>query len=184
MRRSSKSLFCLLFAVAAHAALADGVAVECPTAPVISTDGLDRMGCQASGLVFIEQYLGPKPESPYASAFDRRELVVAYGKTLGAVKAVADIGAGSRRPQTQSPLLQPPLVDYVVKRVPASKARNYKKWSISSEKIEYSAQGGAPGFLLECATAIRSTSSRTVVVAECFPLEEKARFAKTLDAVR
>ncbi|WP_180839059.1 hypothetical protein [Variovorax sp. RO1] len=134
--------------------------------------------------MLIEQYLGPKPESPYASAFDRRELVVAYAKTLDAVKAVAGIGTGSRSPQTQSPLLQPPLVDYVVKRLPTSKARHYKKWSISSEKIEYGAQRGAPGFLLECATAIRSTSSRTVVVAECFPFEEKARFAKTLDAVR
>lgn len=182
--QSSKSFLCFLFALVARVAMADEVPVECPIPPAMTADGIDRIECQVSGLVINERYLGPKPESPYASAFDRRELAVAYGKTIEAVKAVVGIKADSRASQAPSLLLQPPLVDSIVKRSPVSKASNYKQWSIASEKIEYGAQGGAQGFRLECATAIRSSMSKTVVVAECFPLEEKARFSKTLDAVR
>lgn len=182
--RSSRSLLCLVFALMGRTAMADGVPAECPASPAMLIAGTDRIACQVSGLVAIERYLGPKPESPYASAFDRRELVVAYGKSIEAVKAIAGIKAGSRASQTQRLLLQPPLVDYIAKRSPLPKASSYKQWSIASEKIEYGAQGGAQGFLLECATARRSVMSTMVVVAECFPFEEKARFFKTLDAVR
>lgn len=184
MTRLSKSLLYLWFAVVTHEALADGSAAQCPNSPVLLSNELDRIECQVSRWVVIEKYVSPKPDSLYVTAFDRRELALAHGETLDAVKAVVGIPRGSSGPHAQRLLLQPPLAEYVVKRTPVPKVRNHKKWAIASEEIEYVVQGEAPGFPLECATAIRSTTLRAVVVAECFPLEERTRFTKTLDAVR
>lgn len=184
MMRSDKVLLCLSLVFLMRAAIADSNLPGCSTPPLALIDGLSRTACEISRSVTIERYSSPKPASPYASEFDRREVAIALGKKAGSVTAVAGIKAGANAVQVQTSLLPPPFVDQIAKRYPTPKARRYKHWVIAYEQIEYAAQGTAQGFPLECATAIHSTTQVTKIVAECFPLGERARFSKTLDAVR
>lgn len=179
-----KALICISFAFVMHVAIADSVLLECSTPPATLIDGLSRTACEISRSVMVEHYSGPKPAQPYASEFDRREVAIAIGKKAESVTTVAGIRAGPRAVQIQTSLLYPPFVDQIAKRYPTPKARRYKRWVIAYEQIEYGAQGSEQGFPLECATAVHSTTRATKIVAECFPLEERARFLKTLDAVQ
>lgn len=182
--RFDKVLLCLSLVFVMRATIADSHLPECSTPPAVLIDGLSRTACEISQSVMVERYSGPKPAHPYASEFDRRKVAIAIGKKAESVTTVAGIRAGPRAVQVQTSLLYPPLVDQVAKRYPTPKARRYKRWVIGYEQIEYGAQGSAQGFPLECATAVHSTTQATKIVAECFPLEERARFLKTLDAVR
>lgn len=176
-------LLCLSFALAAQAAIAESALQKCSTPPLMLLYSLSRTACENSRSVTIERYSSPKPASPYASDFDRREVVIASGKTVESIRAVAGIRVGPSARQVQTDLLHPPFADQIGKRYPLPKTSRYRHWVISYEQIEYGAQSSAQGFPLECATAIRSTTRATKIVAECSPLGERARFSKTLDAV-
>lgn len=182
--RPDKIFSCLLLLLVARAALADSDFSACSTPPAILIDELGRTACEFSRSVTIERYSSSKPASLYANDFDRREVVIASGKTVESVRAVAGIRIRPSTRQVQTDLLHPPFADQIAKRYPLPKASRYGRWVIAYEQIEYGAQGSAQRFPLECATAIRSTTRATEIVAECSPLGERARFSKTLDAIQ
>lgn len=184
MTRSDQVFFCLLLIFMARAAGAAATVLECPTSPAVSIEGISRTACEISRSVVIERYLSPEPTSVYASKLDRREVAIAMGKNAESVASAAGLTLGPRSIQVQTKLLQPPFADQIARRYVNPMKIRYKNWMIAYEEIEYGAQGSAPGFPFECATAIQSTLQAKKIVAECFPLEERARFAKTLDAVR
>ena len=184
MNRSDRVCFCFLLIVIARVASAAAPVLECPTSPAVSIEGISRTVCEVSRSVMIERYLSPEPTSVYASNLDRREVAIATGKNAESVASVAGLRLGPRAVQVQTKLLQPPFVDQIARRYVNPMKIRYKNWMIAYEEIEYGAQGSAHGFPFECATAIQSTWQARKIVAECFPLEERARFAKTLDAVR
>lgn len=165
-----------------HTAFTREVGSECSTPPLVAINGLKRTGCQNLGSGTVERYLSDKSLSPYASEFDQRDLTVAHGKDLKAVMTAVGIDSRSITSSTGSPLLHLPMADKV-SRVGLNKRNfRYRSWNVSTERIEYGAQGGAPGFQITCAVAVRSTKERAVVFTECFPLEEKNRFIRTLDS--
>ncbi|MDP9990619.1 hypothetical protein J2W30_000282 [Variovorax boronicumulans] len=184
MMQFDKVLLCFSLVLVTRATLADSHLPACSAPPAILIDGLSRTTCEIARSVTVEHYSGPKPASPYASELDRREVAIALGKKAESVTTVAGIRVGPHVVQVQTSLLHPPFVDQIAKRYPTPKARRYKHWVIAYEQIEYGAQGSEQGFPLECATAVHSTTHATKIVAECFPLEERARFLKTLDAVQ
>lgn len=184
MRWFERIFLCLSLVLVMHAAIADSTVVGCSNSPAIIIFGLDRVACEVSQSVAIERYSGQKLASPYASEFDQREVVVAWGGKAEFVEAVAGIKSDPGAIQRQTGLLQPPFADQIVRRYLFKKASRYNQWVIVYEQIEYAAQGAAQKFFLECATAIRSSTQATKVVAECFSLEERRRFLKTLDAVK
>jgi hypothetical protein len=175
-------LTALTFSVV-ETAYADGEPAGCPNPPVVLAVEFKRNDCQILGSIIIERYFGEKSSSPYATEFDQRKLVVAYGKTEAAVKAAAGAAAGSKDGLTKFLLLLLPMLNLIFK-IGSSKVTKHQNWKISTREIQYGVQGDAKGFLLNCVTAIRSSKIETTIVEECFPLEENHRFTRTLDTVR
>jgi hypothetical protein len=132
----------------------------------------------------IERYFGPTPSSPYATAFDRREVLVAHASK----QESNPIGSHPARSPTR--WLAPPMEDQIYRQSEASAARSHGRWRISTSTVEYGTQGGLPGFFLSCATATRPAGKKTsatkavTIVAECFAPEERQRFYRTLDSTR
>lgn len=143
--------------------------------------------CTTQDGVTVSQFLGTAPSSPYATEFDRRAFAfaVARGQNTESVRRVAGIVKGFRgAATTQSFLSPPPSQAQIARRDASGAARSHHQWIVMFERVQYAAQGGVPGFVIDCATAIRSNRSETVEAAECFPLEERKRFFRTLDAIR
>ena len=159
----------VMFIYAVHA---DAVIDQCSTSAAISNSDLNQTQCRIVGAVTVETYSASALLSPYATAFDQRSLIVAYSKDARALKAAS----------RGLPLPLAPMADQISKKQPMPKT-NYRHWSISSEMIEYGSPGGAPGFVLSCSTAIRSRPALTLAVAECYPLEQRERFLKTLNSL-
>lgn len=169
MIRSRPTTVAAVFVIFIHTVHAGTVVDRCSNTPFISNSELSQMQCRIVGSVTVETYTTPALLSPYATAFDQRSLTVAYSKDARALKAAS----GSLT------LLRPPMAEQISKKAPISKT-SYGHWIISSEMIEYGSPGGAPGFVLSCSTAIRSRPTLTLAVAECYPLEQRKRFLRTL----
>lgn len=137
-----------------------------------------------SGGTTVEQYLENKPVSAYATEFDRRELAIAYGNNAAQVKAVAGIDGDIKNSLVEYQFLEPPFMNLISKIFPMKRFRRRGNWVIYTTQIEYGAQGDGPGFPLSCSKALRSSNKKTIVIAECFALEERERFYQTLDSIR
>lgn len=189
MMRLEVPALALLLLLRFQPATADAAATHCAGRPSISGTELLLDSCRTEGGMTIERYVGPKPTSPYATALDQRELVVAHGSAPAAVKAATLHDADPRATRAPSRLLAPPLEDQVSRSTSAGTARRHGHWRVSTLQVEYGAQGGSPGFSLSCATATKASEKRTAlrattIVAECFAPEERPRFYKTLDSLR
>lgn len=165
-------------------ASADDMAMGCAGRTLFAKADLLRTECTTSNGVTTERYVGTKHTSPYATAFDQREMVVVHGNDPGSVKTAAGIEIDPRHPSAEPPLLSPPLKDQISRQGKALAARAYKRWHVSAFQVDYGAQGGFPGFFLVCATATRSSAKATAIVSECFAPEERERFYGTLDSMR
>jgi hypothetical protein len=173
----------LVLSVGLHTLVAAQTSVECVNPPLLAAKEINRSSCRLLVGTTVERYLENKPTSAYATEFDRRELAVAYGKNSARVKAVAGIDGDVKNSLVESQFLEPPFVNLISKVFPMKRFRRRGNWVIYAVQIEYGAQGGAPGFPLCCSTALRSSNKKTIVIAECFPLEERERFYQTLDSI-
>ncbi|SFO98833.1 hypothetical protein SAMN05216567_103610 [Variovorax sp. OK605] len=183
------SALALLLLLQFQPAAADEVATHCAGRPSISGTDLLLASCRTKGGMAIERNLGPKPSSPYATALDQRELVVAHGSAPADAKAATADDADPHAARAPSRLLAPPLEDQISRRTSAGTARRYGHWRVSTLRVEYGVQDASPGFFLSCATATRTSEKRTAakaatIVAECFAPQEHPRFYKTLDSTR
>lgn len=172
-RSSSTTVAVALVVLFIHTVHAHTVIDQCFSTPAISNSEVSQTQCRIVGSVTIETYSTPALLSPYATAFDQRSLTVAYSKDARALKAAS----------RSLPLLRPPMAEQISKKEPMSKT-SYGHWIISSEMIEYGSPAGAPGFILSCSTATRSRPTLTLAVAECYPLEQRERFLRTLNSLR
>lgn len=129
-------------------------------------------------------FSGPEPTSPYTSDFDRRRVVIAKATSTSKLKLPGSLGAESRsRRSTGIQLIAPPVEDQIVQREHIKKTVKKRGWKIVTERVTYGAQGGVPGFAMDCSTATRWQKTFTLAVAECYPLEERQRFIKTLELI-
>lgn len=165
----------------AHAGEAD---TSC-SALSLTDEKLEQAECTTLNNVILVKYLGPIPDSPYATEFDRRKISLARSNEAQNVKTIAGI-ADSVRGMTleRSNLIQPPLENHIANRTLPKTAQKYRNWNIWIEKIQYGAQGGAQGFAIDCATALNITPQGAIAVAECYPLEEQRRFLRTLNKIK
>ena len=157
--------------------------VDCPNSQKLIFDGLHRETCQLLGSVTIERYRGEKKSSPYATDFDRRELVVADGiiSMAGLAKIVSPDNASSSF--NSFDLLQPPMTDQIF-RVSRLPLRMFQTWAISADIVRYKTQGDVPGFDLTCALAKRTVYTKSTAVMECFPSEGRANFYSVLNSLK
>jgi hypothetical protein len=173
----------LVLAFCVGSASADGMP-DCAT-PVLVTDLLARSECDSQDGITRSRFLGAAPSSPYATEFDRRSVAVARGHDPKAVSEAAGVillSRGARLQRTR--LTRPPAEDQIARRTAVRATSKYRQWTVMMERVQYSAQGGAPGFVVDCATALSSTARETTAVAECFALEDRQRFLRTLDEIR
>ncbi len=172
-----------LLAICLQSAIADGK-TGC-VAPALAAQGLEQSECSVQDGLTLSRHVGSVPVSPYSTVFDQRSVVVVHGTNAAAVRESAGITTGLRGMSLlQSRLVRPPAEDQIARRTAARSASKHREWNVLSERIQYAAQGGAPGFVIDCATALGSVGQQTTAVGECFPLEERQRFFRTLDATR
>lgn len=180
--------FLMLLLLPCRPAMAEDATAHCTGRPSISETELVRASCGTEDGMAIERYFGPTPSSPYATAFDRREVLVAHGAEQGGKQGSNPIGSHPVRLPTR--WLAPPMEDRISRQSEAGAARSHGRWRISTSTVEYGTQGGLPGFFLSCATATRPAGKKTsatkavTIVAECFAPEERQRFYRTLDSTR
>lgn len=173
-----------LLAMATHGAQANGTPTTCPGSALVAEE-LQRIECSRQQGLTVERYVDQVPSSAYATEFDRRAVTVVHGANAKAVRDVAGISSGIRGMSVgHSHLVKPPLEDQIAHRSMTKATQKHLQWTIWTEQIQYGAQGGAPGYLIDCVTALRSNQHCTTAVAECFPFEERQRFLRTLDAVK
>jgi hypothetical protein len=177
---------CLLvgFAVVVNDACAHGMSMVCP-GPKLSEVVLQQTSCEErTGLTAI-RYSDVGASSAYATAFDRRSVVVLFGHDVHAVKSEAGLPARSSEHSLYCvKLVEPPFADQIESRKAAKRPIRHRTWTVLTERVQYEAQGGAAGFVIDCATAMKSSKGGSVAIAECFALEERQRFFRTLDLVR
>ena len=175
--------FAALLTFYLHGVQADGLAT-CASL-VLSFENLTQSECSNQDGLTVFRYLGKTTSSPYATEFDQRSVLVARGLNAKAVRAAAGIDAGPKGMSlNQSRLARPLAEDQIARRSPLKASVRHREWTIMTERVQYAAQGRAPGFVVDCATALRSSQRETTAVAECFPLEERQRFLRTLEAIR
>ena len=173
-----------LLAITTNGAQADGTLMTC-LGPTLVAEGLQQAECSIQWGLTVERYMDSVPLSAYATEFDRRSVTVVHGANAKAVSDAAGVAGGSRAMDNgRSRLVKPPIEDQIAHRISAKSTQKYLQWTIWMERIQYRAQGGSLGYVIDCATALRSNQHCTTAVAECFPLEEQQRFLRTLDAVK
>lgn len=132
----------------------------------------------------VFSFSGPEPTSPYASDFDRRRVAIAKATSTRRLKLPGGPGAESHSPRSAGfQLLSPPAQEQIVQREEVKKAVKKSGWHIVTERVSYGAQGGRFGFVMECSTATHWHKTYALAVAECYPLEERQRFVKTLELI-
>jgi hypothetical protein len=158
--------------------------VDCPVS-AIPLSGMAIAECATQSGVVIFRYRDNAPVEPYSTEFDRRFLAIAVGERVNALYEVAGIKLTPRGlKQKRTVLVQPPVAHQILTRKSTAGVRRHHAWTILSEIVQYAEQGGSPGFVIECATGVRSKKGGSAVVSECFPLESRSRFLRTLDSVR
>lgn len=163
---------------------ADGLPLSCGS-PLLEDRALRQIECVDEKGLVVQRYEESSPPTAYATDLDKRTVAVARSEQVEALMQAAGIVSKSRRqalPRTL--LLQPPMKDQVHHRAPPRAARKHKQWQLWTEEVQYGAQGGSPGFVIDCVTAIRTEPKYATAVAECFPLEERTRFLSTLDKIK
>lgn len=156
-------------------------ALECKS-PVLANLVLDHASCeQAAGLTkFVLK--SNTSSSPYATDFDLRHVVIVKSNRFGLVQEAAGIkGSGTAMLVSETRLITPPVETQIVNRKVNKRPTKRGKWVIFTERVQYGAQVAA-GFVLDCSTAVRQLTTEYSAVAECYPLEEKARFWKMLES--
>lgn len=180
----SRMIVIVLLAIATPVAPAHEITTTC-TGLALAAEGLQQTECSSQNGLTVTRYLGTAPRTVYETEFDRRAVTVANGANAKLVREAAGITSGARGMSiVQSRLVKPPVEDQIVHRTPAKETQRHLHWTVWTEQIQYGAQGGAPGFVIDCATALRSNRHGTTAVAECFPLEERLRFLRTLESIK
>lgn len=165
--------------------MADGESAIC-TEPILPGLHVVEVRCDVEGGVSAFSLSGPEPTSPYASEFDRRRVVIAKATSKDKLRFYRDLDSDSgSRPLSFAGLrlLSPPAENQIVQRIHLKKSIKKRGWHIATERVSYGAQGGAAGYVMDCSTATRWHKTHALTVAECYPLEERQRFVKTLDLV-
>lgn len=171
--------------LACGAAVADGESVIC-TEPILPGLRLVEARCDVEGGTSAFSFSGPEPTSPYASEFDQRRVVIAKATSKAKLSFSRgfDLDASGRPLSSAGPqLISPPHEDQIVQREHLKKGIKKRGWHIATERIGYGVQGGGGGYVVDCSTATRWHKSYALAVAECYPLEERQRFIKTLDLI-
>lgn len=151
--------------------------------PLLHDQTLTQIRCEERGTGRIEHYQDAAPPSPYATEFDRRNVAVARSADPSFFVETAGLrGRGSAQTLTQTLLVTPPAVDQLRQRRVAQMVKRYRGWVVNIEHLAYKAEGDKPGFVFNCATAMRSGVQNTTALAECFGVEEMPRFLRTLEA--
>ena len=155
------------------------------TAPKIVSDTLAITECAQKNQVTLVTYREPSSLSPYATALDQRSVVVGYGPDMKQVKEAAGILSNNGSDYLSRTLLTaPPMAEAVESRKPTSSSTNRGRWVVFFEQIQYGAEGGGQGYVIDCGTALKTVQATAIAVAECFSLEDRQRFLNTLDQIR
>lgn len=156
---------------------------ECGNEPAILMKGLHRAACRVVNSAVVEEYLGEKPSSPYATEFDQRKLIVAYGKKSTPVISAVEINYKNPPIPDDKNLLRPPAVDEISK-IGSMKKKKLKIWSIWTRQVQYLSQGGRAGYVLLCSTAVGTFNNTIVGLSECLPFEMIDEFNEMLKSIR
>jgi hypothetical protein len=152
-----------------------------------SFEGLTIASCDSQNDVTTSKYAHITPNSAYATEFDRRELFVASSSNLDSLyQKIGLVRSGQSLNLKSTQLALPPHSDQIASRHVLRKTIRKNSWTIFLEDIQYGSQGGAPGFAIECGTAIqpKPVEGNFVSVSECFSNENKQNFFKTLTDVK
>jgi hypothetical protein len=164
---------------------AQPIAVSCNSAAKTFGD-LVLSSCSNTDNVLILKYQQNTKTSPYATEFDSRSIFMASSDDENALFR----RIGLRK--TQRGLL---LVSTQLAKVPEPDQINHRKvvktqtnrgaWIVFFEEMQYASQGQAPGYAMECGTAIRriATLPNISAVSECFAYENKQRFLQILTEI-
>jgi hypothetical protein len=151
-----------------------------------SLDQLSMTDCTTEAGVLVLKYANIGTDSPYATEFDRRDLSIALSDNRAVLLRKIGAKISRRGISLRTTLLaSPPHSSQIKDRRMSPNPARAGKWIIFIEDIQYAAQGTAPGFPIECGTAVRLNDSgvRAVAVSECFTYENKQRFLSTLTQV-
>jgi hypothetical protein len=178
-----------LFVIAIALSLALGLGVvpaeSRPAEKIPMLDGLDLSNCAIEDGVTVLRYAQAMPASPYATGFDKREIFIASSNDE--VALIKRIGAATtKRGLTLhvTRLASPPELPQIASRQ-LQKPIQKGDWAIYLEDIRYSVQGAAPGFAIECGTAVLQSllNKRFIAASECFAYENKERFLSMLKKI-
>ena len=155
------------------------------TTPRIVSDTLALTECEQKNQLTLATYRAPSSSSSYATEFDQRSVVVGYGLELKQVKEAAGILSNNGKNYLSRTLLTtPPMTEAIESRNPVKSPKSHGDWVVFYEQIQYGAEGVAQGYVIDCATALKTERGTTIAVAECFPLENRKRFLIMLDQIQ
>ena len=155
------------------------------TAPRIVSDTLAMTEYAQKNQVTLVTYREPSSFSSYATELDQRSVVVGYGLNLKQVKEAAGVLSNNGKDYLSRTLLTaPPMTEAIESRKPTRSSTNRGPWVVFFEQIQYGAEGGGQGYVIDCGTALKTEEGTAIAVAECFSLENRQRFLNTLDQIQ
>jgi hypothetical protein len=148
--------------------------------PNFNEQQLSAVSCVKKSDVTAVEYSGNEPSGNYSTEFDKRRVLVVFGSSQSEVKDFSAIKINSQNSLADiSNAIQPPHPEQIAKKN-LLKSFKFNDWKIATKRFQYANQGGSLGFVIDCATAFKTSKKHTMVVSECYALEEKNRFLKTL----
>jgi hypothetical protein len=138
---------------------------------------LQLVKCYWDKNVLVGRYGGTEVLPLYATDFDDRQVVIAQAKKMKKILEFSfnDVNGNQI-------LLAPPFEEQILNREKGKSA--YKKWTLYQEIVQYKAQGGEGGYVMQCTTATQQKNKGAIAVSECFSLENRIAFFSLLDAIQ
>lgn len=156
-------------------------ASECREAPSVREPGLTRESCELVGTALVETYRSTAiPNDPYSTELDRRKLVVVRGPDPIWIKRINGIIGKNQYDASESAVNKPPFSEEIYKTY-KERTVVVNGWLIGINQVQYGSIAHGPGFVFMCATSFKEGKEFSMSISECFPLEEKSRFYKTIN---
>lgn len=157
-------------------------ASQCQEAPSVREPGLARERCELVGTALVETYRSTViPNDPYSTDLDRRKLVTVRGPDPIWIKKINGISGNNQYDVNESAVNKPPFSEEIY--------RTYKErtvavngWLIGINQVQCRSTRHGPGYVFMCATSFKKGQEFSMSISECFPLEEKSRFYKTINS--
>lgn len=145
----------------------------------LADSSLTLQKCDSNGNIIYATYKGKESDSPYATEFDEKKLIVAISNNKSDLMNASGFYPESSKLKFDKTKLDViPSPEQISSRK-VSKPIEKNGWIINREDIQYFDPKGS-GYIISCATALKYQEGNSIAVSECLPYGQLDEFIELL----